>query len=151
ARLRPGRSTLTYGGREIDLSRPWDRLSVRMAFSRYLAVDVAPDFSLESMQEGCRQAGLLPPRGADGDAVSLVSYLLVELQPHLGWETPTFLREWPAFMTSSAGISPEAPWLAERSELYVAGIEIADGFPSLRDPATQRATFARELARRGEA
>ncbi len=51
-------------------------------------------------------------------------------------------------MTSSAGLLPGAPWLAERSELYIAGIEIADGFPSLRDPALQRETFARESAKR---
>lgn len=148
AQIAPGVTVIERDGRTIDLGARWERLSVRDALARYLGVEVAPDFTLASMQAGCARAGLTPPAGSDESALTFVSYLLVELQPHLGRATPTFLRDWPSFMTSSAGLVPGAPWLAERSELYIAGIEIADGFPSLRDPALQRETFARELDKR---
>lgn len=147
-RIAPASTVIERDGATIDLGAPWERISVREALARHLHVEVAPDFSLESMREGSARAGLALPNGVDESALTFVSYLLVELQPHLGRVTPTFLRDWPSFMTSSAGLLPNAPWLAERSELYIAGIEIADGFPSLRDPALQRETFARELAKR---
>jgi elongation factor P--(R)-beta-lysine ligase len=51
-------------------------------------------------------------------------------------------------MTSSAELLPHNRALARRSELYIGGLEIADGFPSLRDVATQQALFQRELERR---
>lgn len=51
-------------------------------------------------------------------------------------------------MTSSAQLSITDPYAAERSELYIAGIEISDGFPFLRDPRLQRTFFERELKRR---
>ena len=53
-------------------------------------------------------------------------------------------------MTSSAKMSAHDPEIAERSELYIGGIEVSDGFPFLRDPVLQRAFFAREMARRQE-
>jgi lysyl-tRNA synthetase class 2 len=146
--LYPGEGALRYDGRQIDLLGPWERLSVRDAIEIHLGVAVDADFTPGSMREGCARAGLALPAGVDSDPLELLTGLLVELQPKLGWRAPTFLCEWPSFMTSSAGLSSRDPRIAERSELFIAGIEIADGFPSLRDPATQRETFARELARR---
>lgn len=148
ARLCPGQERLRYGEKEIDLFGPWERLPVRTAIESHLGVRIDPDFSLPSMKEGCGRAGLELPKGVDADPLELITYLLVELQPRLGWRAPTFLCDWPSFMTSSAGLSTGNPRVAERSELFIAGIEIADGFPSLRDPAVQRETFGRELAKR---
>ena len=51
-------------------------------------------------------------------------------------------------MTSSAALLGEAPGLADRSELVIAGLELSDGFPSLRDPDLQARLFDRELRRR---
>ena len=70
------------------------------------------------------------------------------MQPRLGTPVPTFLCEWPAFMTSSAALLDDAPALACRSELLIAGLELSDGFPSLRDPDLQARLFDRENARR---
>jgi len=76
--------------------------------------------------------------------------LIDAMQPHLGAPAPAFLCEWPAFMTSSAAILDDAPALACRSELLVAGLELSDGFPSLRDPELQARLFERENMRRRE-
>lgn len=150
-RLHKNRSELTYRGSTIDILKPWERLTVREAFERYLGVVVASDFSLTSLQRGAARAGLEVPEFLSQDAHSFTTYLLDRVQPYLGQRVPTFLREWPAFMTSSAELQSNNPALAQRSELYIGGLEIADGFPSLRDVKTQEELFARELARRAEA
>lgn len=148
AKLHPHRNELRYRNLHIDLTKPWERLTVRTAFERYLGVVVDDDFSLASLQRGAARANCAVPDALSQDAHSFTTYLLDQVQPHLGRRVPTFLREWPAFMTSSAALQADNPALAERSELFIAGLEIADGFPSLRDAATQEALFARELSRR---
>jgi lysyl-tRNA synthetase class 2 len=147
-RLHKNRSELSYRGASIDMTKPWERLTVREAFERYLGVVVASDFSLTSLARGAERAGLEVPEFLAQDAHSFTTYLLELVQPHLGQRVPLFLHEWPAFMTSSAELQTGNPALAERSELFIGGLEIADGFPSLRDVKTQEALFARELSRR---
>ena len=147
--LHPGKTSLTYNGNEIDfLLEPWERLTVRDAFRTYLGMDDLGDFTLAPLAKSAKQAGIVIPANFESDGQLTISYLLDLMQPHLGKKTPTFLREWPAFMTSSARLSSKDPHAAERSELYMSGIEISDGFPFLQDPAVQRSTFRRELHHR---
>jgi lysyl-tRNA synthetase class 2 len=82
------------------------------------------------------------------DKYTLMSYLFDKLNPFLGLKTPTFLQKWPAFMTTSAPLSKEDPSVAERSELYIAGLEIADGFPFLTDLSLQKKLFDNEQNQR---
>ncbi len=146
----PGTATLRFQGRDVRIDGPWERITVRDALARHLGIQAAPDLSPASLRSEVARLGLdVPPSFLDDDA-SLVSYLIDAMQPHLGAPAPTFLCEWPAFMTSSAAILDKAPALACRSELLVAGLELSDGFPSLRDPELQARLFERENARRQE-
>ncbi len=148
--IHPGKDQLNYRGHAIDMASPWERLTVREAFSRYLRMHDVGDFSLAALCESANDAGVRLPANFLRDQHLVLSFLLDLVQPYLGKDTPTFLREWPAFMTSSAQLSERDPHVAERSELYMAGIEIADGFPFLRDAGMQRDFFAREQKRREE-
>ncbi len=139
-----------FGAFQIDMAQPFKRTSVRAALEEELGVVVDERFSLASMLEGANKAHLDLPRSVVKDQQDVFSYLMLLLGPRLGIRVPTFLRDWPAFMTSSASVVANSPTTAERSELYIAGIEIADGFPSLRDPAAQASFFSRELSRRKE-
>ena len=61
---------------------------------------------------GCKKKEepvVAPPAGSDESALTFVSYLLVELQPHLGRATPTFLRDWPSCMTSGRRATSKVP------------------------------------------
>ncbi len=117
----PGR--LSWQGHSLDLSPPWERLSVHEAFQRY--AQVSPEEALERDQ---------------------YEELLVErVEPHLGRERPTFLHDYPATLASLARKSPNNPDLAERFELYLCGLELANGFSELNDPAEQRTRFAAEI------
>ena len=148
-KLYPGKTSLPYLGHEIDLmTQPWEGLTVREALRIHLGLENLGDFSLTPLLNATAQQGVHLPEEIKDDSHFILSYLLGLVQPKFGVKTPTFLREWPAFMTSSALISKKDPHVAERSELYIAGIEISDGFPFLRDAELQSKFFDRELQRR---
>lgn len=145
--LHPDRESLTYRGREVRVDGPWERITVSEAFERHLGIRLRPD-APEALREDVQRKGIdVPPSFLD-DPHLLFSFLVDGVQSRLGSPAPTFLREWPAFMTSSAALREGAPAFAERSELMIAGLELSDGFPSLRDAALQRRLFHRELDRR---
>ena len=75
--------------------------------------------------------------------------LMVErVQPHLGVERPTLLYDYPASQAALARVRPGNPPVAERFELFVAGIELANGYHELLDPAELRARNSRVNAQR---
>lgn len=117
-----GVSRLTRRGVEADLDLPWERLTVREAFARHAGI--SPEAALE--------AGGFDER------------LAMDVEPRLGHPAPLFLCDYPASQAALARLKPDDPTLAERVELYVAGVELANGFSELTDPAEQRARFLRE-------
>ena len=119
--LGAGRS-LRYQGRPIDLTPPWEKLTVADAFTRYGSLAMA--------------AALAQGRF---DAV-----MGLEIEPRLGLERPVFLYDYPAERGSLARPKPGDPCLAERFELYIGGLELCNGFSELNDAAEQRRRFAAE-------
>lgn len=117
----------------------FERLTVREAFSKHLGLDNLEDFSLDPLLKAIKLAQLEIPKGFDQDKYLLISYLLDTMQPSL--QAPTFLREWPAYMTTSAPTNGDDPYVADRSELYMSGVEIANGFPFLTDASLQKKLF----------
>lgn len=147
--LRPGVEVIQVRGRAVRIAgAPWERLSVREGLRRYLGVEVDASFSPESLRAAASREDLGIDERFRDDPYAVISLLLDRLTGHLGNEVPVFLREWPALMTASAELAPGSSAVAQRSELFIAGLELSDGFPSLRDPDLQEALFARELARR---
>ena len=74
--------------------------------------------------------------------------LLERVEPRLGRDNPTFLTHWPAAQAALARRDPADPRVAERFELFVCGIELANAFVELTDVAEQRARFLHDRARR---
>ena len=70
------------------------------------------------------------------------------IEPHLGRAHPTFLTHWPAAQAALARRDPADPRVAERFELFVCGIELANAFVELTDPIEQRERFVADRARR---
>ena len=70
---------------------------------------------------------------------------MTEIEPHLGQERPVFLYDYPIELGSLARRSQKDPTVAERFELYIAGVEIANGFSELVDPQEQRHRFLVEM------
>jgi len=114
------------GERRVDFARAFDVVTVQDAFLRYAGWD-----PLE---------GSVDPDRFDMDLVHLV-------EPHLGQEVPTVLAEYPVSLGALAAVHPGDPRVALRAELYVRGIELANGFVELRDPREQRRRFLDAAAR----
>ena len=74
--------------------------------------------------------------------------LLARVEPAIGHVAPTFLTHWPVAQAALARCDPADPRVAERFELFIAGMELANAFIELTDPAEQRARFIADRARR---
>jgi len=111
-----------FRNREIDLSRRWERISVDEAFRRYS----------ETSMTGALEQNLF-------DEV-----MVQEIEPNLGMERPMFLYDYPAQRGALARLKREDPTVAERFELYIGGLELANGFSELIDPVEQRERFRLE-------
>lgn len=110
---------LTFREQQIDLPKPWERISVKDAFRLYANLDME-----EAMRRG------------------LFDELMVqEIEPKLGINKPTFLYEYPADRSSLARLKKDDPTVAERFELYIGGLEVANAFSELVDPEEQRKRF----------
>ena len=144
---------LRWAGRTCDPAGPFERLSVAEAFHRYCAIDVlatAPDPaapSLELLAEAARPLGIAPHAGDEWEDL-FFRLFLERIEPHLGIGVPTILYDYPIAMAALARAKPEDARLAERFELYVAGLELANAFGELTDPAVQRARFLADQAKK---
>jgi elongation factor P--(R)-beta-lysine ligase len=110
---------LTFRGRNINLSGPWQRISVNEAFHSHTQA---------SMNEALER--------------NLFDEIMVqEIEPNLGLEKPTFIYDYPAQRGALARLKSEDPSVAERFELYMGGLELANGFSELVDSEEQRKRF----------
>ena len=124
---------------------PAERLSYGEAFDRHLGLDphTAPIAALTAAAE--RQGVAAPELDRDGWLDLLLTRCV---EPHLGRGGPTLLYDYPASQAALARVRPGDPAVAERFELYVDGMELANGFHELTDAAEQRRRFTAEQARR---
>ncbi|MCG3173613.1 MAG: Lysine--tRNA ligase [Myxococcota bacterium] len=136
ARELNGEPVIEREGRRIDLSPPWERLTVVEAMRRYAGVELPLDHGREALMDQLRARGenFSPDDGYDDLFFRLY---LVHVEPRLGWDKPVFLMDYPAPMAAMARLKPEAPGFAERVEPFVAGLELGNGFTELSDPAEQ--------------
>jgi lysyl-tRNA synthetase class 2 len=116
-------NSLTRDGRIIDLTTPWQRISVEEAFRKYTGTTALAALKQNLFDE----------------------LLVTKIEPHLGWDKPVFLYDYPVELGSLARRKKEDDSLSERFELYIGGIELANGFSELVDPGEQRERFRAEM------
>ncbi|HUB47119.1 MAG TPA: EF-P lysine aminoacylase EpmA [Acetobacteraceae bacterium] len=136
--------SVTCRGVVTDLSST-ERLTVADAFARYAGADVLATAGDAAALAAAAGAGLRPGETWEDLFFRL---LLERVEPRLGRDHPTFLTHWPAAQAALARRDPADPRVAERFELFVCGIELANAFVELTDPAEQRTRFAEDRARR---
>ncbi len=120
-------------------------LSVAEAFRRHAGADLlgtAGDAAALAASAGERLRA-----GEDWEDL-FFRILLGRVEPQLGRGRPTFLTHWPAAQAALARRDPDDPRVAERFELFVCGMELANAFVELTDAAEQRARFEIDRARR---
>jgi elongation factor P--(R)-beta-lysine ligase len=127
-----------------DLSK-FERVTVADAFARYVGVDL---LAIGEDPDGLAAAAGVRLREGETWEDLFFRLLLERVEPRIGREHPTFLTHWPAAQAALARRDPADPRVAERFELFVCGIELANAFVELTDPVEQRARFMAERARR---
>jgi len=145
-----GASAFTF--RDISVSRTAEpeRLTVAECFSRYADIDLLAttpngETDRDALARAAISAGVRV--AADDTWADIFSRILVErVEPHLGRERPTFLTEYPISEAALARPKADDPRVAERFELYLCGVELANGFGELTDPDEQRRRFEAEMA-----
>jgi lysyl-tRNA synthetase class 2 len=148
-----GAATFRWQGRSADPKRSWQRVSLADAFQRWCGIDLlatAPDPerpSLERLAEAARPLGIAPHAGDDWEDL-FFRIFLARIEPKLGVGAPTILYDYPIAMAALARPKPEDPRLAERFEVYVCGLELANAFGELTDAALQRRRFQQDQARK---
>jgi lysyl-tRNA synthetase class 2 len=117
------KNPMVYQTRAIAMDKPWPRLSVSDAFDRY---------SSRSLREALKRD-------------TFDEIMALDIEPHLGYPEPTFLYDYPLQHGALARPKTQDRRLAERFELYIAGIELCNGFSELNDAVEQRKRFESEL------
>ena len=131
-------------GVTTDLSRI-ERLTVAEAFARFVGADVLA--TAEDAPALAAAAGTALRQSESWEDL-FFRLLLERIEPQLGRAHPTFLTHWPAAQAALARRDPTDPRVAERFELFVCGIELANAFVELTDAAEQRGRFVADRARR---
>lgn len=147
---RAGAKTFRFRGREADPFAEPERVSVAEAFARYAGIDLLATVSADgstdraALHDALVEAGL---RTADDDNwADLFSRVMVEkVEPVLGHGRATILYGYPISEAALARPSAEDQRVAERFELYCCGVELANAFGELTEPAEQRRRFAAEM------
>jgi lysyl-tRNA synthetase class 2 len=111
-----------FRGHDIDLSNPWERISVKEAFHKCARTSV--------------------PEALEKDLFDEI--MVQDIEPNLGVGKPTFIYDYPAQRGALARLKKEDPTVAERFELYMGGLELANGFSELIDSEEQKKRFRSE-------
>ncbi len=116
--------SIERAGKTISLISPWERMSVEEAFQKYAGISAFAALRQDRFEE----------------------ILVTAVEPNLGWNTPLFLYDYPAELASLARRKKQNRELAERFELYIGGLELANGYSELIDSSEQRNRFTQEIA-----
>ncbi|OZI70687.1 lysine--tRNA ligase [Bordetella genomosp. 12] len=142
-----GSAVLTYQERELDLSKPFDRLTICEAILKY-----APHYTQAQLDDTAFVRAELKKLGADVDKAPLARAGLGALQLALFEETaesqlwnPTYIIDYPVEVSPLARASDTREGITERFELFITGREIANGFSELNDPEDQAERFRAQV------
>jgi lysyl-tRNA synthetase class 2 len=119
---------IKYLDMEIDLKRPWERITVKEAFERYSSLAL----------DECLQTGRFDET------------IVKEIEPKFDKSRPVFLYDYPSSLAALSSLKESNPALAERFELYIGGFELANAFTELNDADEQARRFVKEEEERRE-
>ncbi len=135
----------SWRGRTCDVTKTYDWTTLDQAFAQFAEIALhetydAASVNRDALTERARAHGIA--FGGDDTWADIFSRVLAEkIEPYLGLYRPEILCEYPVHEAALARPKLDDPCVAERFELYVCGVELANGFGELNDPAEQRRRF----------
>lgn len=138
-----GTLQIRYGGREVNLTSPWKRLSFKEAIVLY--GKVGP----EVLEDHGKALAYARDLGLELDSRMPLGKILAEIfdevvEPHL-WD-PTFITQYPTDISPLSRKNDQQPEIVDRFELFIVGRELANAFSELNDPMDQRERFVQQLS-----
>ncbi|MBU2436796.1 MAG: lysine--tRNA ligase [Candidatus Omnitrophica bacterium] len=132
---------LEYQGRKIDLTPPWGRISFAQVIKKEFAVECSdsPDIVLEKISQRLN----LTSKGLTRTQILKLCEELIE--KYYPKEKPVFIVDFFTWMSPLAKKKKDNPYIAERFELFVAGMEVANAYSELNDPIEQEERFKCQL------
>lgn len=146
-----GTQQFAFGGKTVDPFAEPERISVADAFTRHAGIDLLATITVDGSTDRnalLKQVQAAGMRAADDDTwADLFSRVIVEkVEPNLGNGRVTILDRYPVAEAALARPCADDPRVAERFEVYACGVELANAFGELTDPAEQRRRFDAEMA-----
>ena len=135
-------------GHKPDLFKTWERLSLQNCFLKYCDLDL--ESCLQDRQKFASKALRIGVNISLADAWDDIFFkvFLDKIEPYLGIKTPTIIYDYPIEMAALSRPKPLAPQWAERFEIYIGGLELANAFGELTDPKIQAQRFQEDGLKR---
>ncbi len=143
--LRGNSMALTYQGKSIDLTPPWERITVSEAFRKHAHINFDEFLDKEKARDIAREKGYRVEKNTTWEEL-YNQIFLNEVEPRLGRDKPTILYEFPAAVAALSKKKPGDDRFCERFEFYIAGLELGDAYGELTDWKEQEERFHAELA-----
>lgn len=144
---------LRWGDVTSDPQQDWEIITVAEALKKYADVDISGHLpqddknALDFLRTEAERIGVYLSPQDDWDN-ALLKIMMDKVEPHLGAPVPTILYDYPVSMAALARPKPEDPRFAERFEVYICGVELANAFGELTDAKVQRERFLHDVALR---
>ena len=138
-----GTAVLTYDGKEVDLSKPFERLTIVGAIQKY-----APQYTTEQLHDAKFLRAKMMKHGTkpfDHAGLGSLQLSLFEETAEAQLWQPTYIIDYPVEVSPLARASDKNPEITERFELFITGREMANGFSELNDAEDQAARFAAQM------
>ncbi len=140
-------ANLVYGKTVVSANVGFERKTMKQLWQEYLSVNLDDYLETDALKQLASTKGYAPEAVDEYEDV-FFKLFLNHIEPHLGRERPLFVYDYPHRLCSLSRVCDHDPRYAERAELYVAGLEIANGFGELTDAAEQKARLEADKARR---
>jgi lysyl-tRNA synthetase class 2 len=138
-----GTTELTYQGQTIDLSPPWERLTIKEGITKYSDISVGDLENPEALRRIAESFDIDPNLGT---GKLLMEIFEIVAEPKL--IQPTFMLDFPTEISPLSKTKPDNPDVVERFEFFIGTKEMGNAFTELNDPIDQRQRFEKQVAER---
>ncbi len=139
-----GSTSVPYGGRIVDMSPPWPRVRMADLFRASTGADLDPESGAAGLRRVASDLGVFHNPDDDWETMFMRIYM-EKMEPGLGFDKPVFITDYPSCLAMNARLRADDPHWAERCELFIAGLELANGYTEITDPAEQQLRFESDL------
>ncbi len=134
---------IKYQGKTIDLTSPWQRMTVKEVFSKYANIELDKALEREQIAREAVKRGYVVSKNDSFDDI-FFKIFLNEIEPRLNSGKPVILYDWPYQMAALSQRKKQDPRYAERFEVYIGGLELGNAFSELIDSNEQRKRLIKE-------